>query len=356
MTKKKRSVKDAAAEAAKEQEPDSAEVAHMKAEIRRLHRQLRKREGATDSMVSCVRDVLSDLAPTPIPKKPRASGKKSREYAVLHLSDFQAGAVSPNFNTEILRERVIDRMLPKVRKIIQARRTAARLDDIHVAIGGDQVDGSALRASHSWEVSETVMQQAMVTVPDLHIQILQDLLGYIPNIDVSSVRSNHGRSGPFKGDPNPASVNWCTVAAMATRDRMKEHIDSGRIRSFHVEVDDFMHVFKVGGSRIMSVHGHQFRGGGGFAGIPLYAIARLVAKWSISLPPEEQFDVLLCGHFHQNVQWTFGPKQIYVNGSPQTGSAFVKEVLGSENRPTQRLLIFNDDLPYPIADHILFLD
>ena len=347
--------KKSLAEVAEEKGPDPAEVQHLKAEIRRLHKKLNRQQGSTEAMVSSVVSILSDLPPVPIPPKPKASRKKQREYALLHLSDFQAGAASPNFNTEILRERIIDRMLPKVRKIIEARRSAARLDDIHIALGGDQVDGSNLRANQAWEVCEDVMQQSMVTAPEIQVQAIQDVMSYFPNVEVSSVAGNHGRSGPFKRDANPDRVNWDNVCAMATKQRLQPHIDKGRLK-FHVEVDDFMHVFQIGGARVMSVHGHQFRGGGGFAGIPLYAIARLVAKWAISLPPEQQFDIVIMGHFHQSVQWTFGPKQIYINGSPQTGSAFVKEVIGSENRPAQRLLIFNDELPYPIADHILYLD
>lgn len=350
---KKKTLAEAAAEAAPTADP--AEIQHLKSEIRRLHKRLNRQQGATDAMVSSVEAVLSDLPPVPIPPKPKPSRKKRKEYALLHLSDFQAGAMSHDFNTEVLRERIVDRMLPKVRKIIEARRSAAKLDKIHIALGGDQVDGSNLRANQAWEVCEDVMTQAMVTAPELQVQVIQDVMSYFPEVEVSSVAGNHGRSGPLKRDPNPSSVNWDNVCSLATRDRLRQHIDGKRLK-FHVEVDDFMHVFQIGGARVMSVHGHQFRGGGGFAGIPLYAIARLVAKWAISLPPEQQFDVVIMGHFHQSVQWTFGPKQIYINGSPQTGSAFVKEVIGSENRPAQRLMIFDDSLPYPIADHILYLD
>jgi hypothetical protein len=349
----KKSVADFADETMPEVEP--ADVQALKRELRRLHREARRRDGRTQLIVDHIREVLEGSPPPQAPRKPAKSRKARKEYALLHLSDWQTGARTTTFDTEVLREMIEERLVPKVRKIVEARRSSAALDEIHIVLGGDQVDGSGMRANHPWEVTEHVLTQSMETCPRITANMVLGMMDLFPEVHVHAIRGNHGRSGPRKADPNPSSVNWDTVASMAAKLMLGPLVDGKRL-TFDVEVEDFLVNFRCGGARVMAVHGDQFSGSGGFAGLPLYAITRMLAKWALNLDADGEFDALIFGHFHVPASGMFGPKSWYLNGSTQTDSPFARERIGSTNVPCQRLLIFGEDSPRAIADHLVWLD
>jgi len=352
VSKKKRSVKDAAAEAAKEEVP--ADVDELRREVKRLHREARQRQGRTQLIIDHVAAGLEAHTAPVAPPRPKRGRRKRRESHLLHLSDWQTGACTPTFDTQVQREMVLDVMLPKLRKIHATRAEAASVDEIHVVLGGDQVDGSGMRSNHPWEVTETVLTQAMETCPRLTVEVVLALMDLYPKVHVHAIRGNHGRSGPRKADPNPESVNWDTVANMAARLMLGDLVDDDRL-SFHVEIEDFVTTFACGGAIVATVHGDQFRGTGGFAGLPYYSIAAKVAKWSLNQVFDEDFDVLLFGHYHVPAAGMFGPKQWYLNGSLQTDSPFAREKIGATNRACQRFQVYDPDHNYPIVDHLLWL-
>lgn len=327
-----------------------AEIGYLKKENRRLNRMQRQQSGLTATVVEAVRSVLEDMPPPKLPPRPRASRKARVEQAVLHMSDWQIGSLTEDFDTSIARERLNDCLIPKVRTLVEARRSTAKLDVCTVILGGDMVDGSGMRANHAWEVDSTVLEQALYSCPRMMADLVLAMMDLFPTVKVDCVRGNHGRSGP-KSDPNPKTVNWDTAACRAAELMLKDLIDGERL-SFHVEVENFYRILEIGQTKLLSVHGDQFRGSGGFAGIPLYGISKKMAHWSQSLA---EWDVLMFGHFHSPTYGNFGTKQWYMNGTLQTGSPYALEELGMSSRPAQRLLIFDEDRG-PIADHVIWLD
>lgn len=352
MSKKKKTVKEAAAEASKDEIP--ADVEELRREVKRLHREARKRDGRTQLIVDHIAAGLEGYAPPKAPPRPKRGRKKRRESHLLHLSDWQTGARTTTFDTGVQREMVLDVMMPKVKKLHEVRSAAASVDEIHVVLGGDQVDGSGMRSNHPWEVTETVLTQSMETCPRLTVEVILALMDLYPRVHVHAIRGNHGRSGPRKADPNPETVNWDTVASMAARLMLGDLVDGDRL-TFDIEVEDFVTVFPCGGASVAVVHGDQFRGSGGFAGLPYYSIAAKVAKWSLNQVFEDDFDVLLFGHYHVPAAGMFGPKQWYLNGSLQTDSPFAREKIGATNRACQRFQVYDPEHPYPVADHLLWL-
>lgn len=331
--------------------------AALKQQLKNLNARLRRRRGNTELLVNEMRDAVADLPPPAPPKRPAPSRKKREEIAVLHLSDWQIGAIGTGtpdevFNLQVARERILERMLPKVSKIIEARRSGARVNRLIVLWAGDNVDGSNLRADHPWNVESTVMEQACRDCPALLRDLMLALMEMFPSIEVWAVPGNHGRSGSFKGDANPKTVNWDTVATQTFVALMGDLVDGKRL-TVHICDDGFVQVVPVGEKKILNLHGHQFSGGGGMVGLPLYGMAKGMAKWSAS--GAYDFDYMFMGHFHIPYRGTFGAFEFFVNGSIQTGSEYVRDTIKDKGRPAQRLVMF-DPVRGPISDCILYLD
>lgn len=327
-----------------------AEIAYLKKENARLIRKQRTAAGLTATVEEAVRSVLEDAPPPAIPRRPKASRKSRTEYAVLHASDWQIGSLTEDFDTEVARERLSQRLIPTVRKLVEGRRHGAKLDTLHLFFGGDMVDGSGMRANHAWEVDSTVLEQALYSCPRMMADLVLAMMDLFRTVKVECVRGNHGRSGP-KSDPNPKTVNWDTAANRTCELMLKEAIDGDRL-SFHVEVESFYRIVDVGQTKVLLIHGDQFRGSGGFAGIPYYSVTKKMAHWANSLA---EWDCLLFGHYHAPAFGTFGTRTWWLNGTLQTGSPYALEELGMSARPAQRLLIFDEERG-PICDHTIWLD
>ena len=170
--------------------------------------------------------------------------------------------------------------------------------------------------------------------------------------DIQCVRGNHGRIGPTKGNSDPKSVNWDTVASETARLKMGELVDDKRLK-WHTEVESFYTVVPVFDTGILFLHGDQFRGSGGFAGLPAYSIAKKMARWADSIP--SKWDIMLMGHYHNPTMMTMGSRQVYINGTLKSGGEWELEELAMATRPAQRILVVTEAHGV-IADQVMWLE
>ena len=331
---------------------DSAEITALRREIKRLQRQLRKNNGATALMVGAVQEALLDVSPVEVPPKPKLSRKSQSEIAVLHLSDWQIGSATESFDSATARDRIHQQLIPKIHRIVEDRRKAASINEVVILVGGDMVDGSAMRANQPWEVDSTALEQAIYACPTLISEVVSSMASLFPRVRVYSVRGNHGRIGPHKGNADPKSVNWDTVASEVARTQLGNLIDGERV-SWVTEVEGFYRVIDVGSTGLLLIHGDQFRGSGGFAGIPVYAIVKKMARWADSLP--HSWSVMMMGHYHNPTALTIGSRLCYINGTLKSGGEWELEELAMSTRPAQRIQ-FWDEVRGPIADQVLWLE
>ncbi len=327
-----------------------AELVFLRKDARRRDLVEQKRVGLHAKLCNEVRETLKGFETPEIPPRPALSRKKRKEIAVVHLSDWQWAAKTEDFNQEVARQRLEDQLLPKVRKIIAMRRHAASVDECHVFLGGDLVDGSALRANQSWDVEAHVMHQALRGVAPCAVRIILALMDIFPRVRVVSVPGNHGRVGK-KGGPDPDSINWDTVAAIGAEMMLGDAVDGKRL-TFHVE-EGWHSIISVGKSNVLLIHGDEFPGGGGIAGVPVTGITARMLKWADSLPP---WDTMLLGHFHSPSSGTLSEgRRWFLNGTLLTNSEWAIRWIGHASRASQRLLIFDEERGV-IADHVLWLN
>ncbi len=348
MGAKKKKATKAVAEAVAE----SAEMESLRREIRRLQRKLRVNSGNTAMMTSAVNDALVDVGVPAVPRRRAKSRKVRAEVAVLHLSDWQIGCTTEDFDTAIARDRIHQQLLPRVRQIVETRRSGAAIDELVLLVGGDMVDGSSMRANQPWEVESTAMEQALYACPSLIAETVLDMAELFPKVRVYGVRGNHGRIGPHKGNADPKSVNWDTVASEVARTQLGDLVDGERV-TWWTEVETFYIQIDIAGTGLLLIHGDQFRGGGGFAGIPVYSIVKKMARWADSLDGE--WSVLMLGHYHNPTQLTVGSRLCYVNGTLKSKGEWELEELAMSTRPAQRLQFWAPGKG-PIVDQVIWLD
>lgn len=328
------------------------ELRALRDENRTLRRKVKRALGGTAVAVSTVRQALEENPPripaTPRPRAPRKS-KRRNLHLLVHASDWQVGASGPEYGTDKARE-AVHLLEHKLGRLVDDVYGVDRFLSARLVFGGDNVDGSGKRPGHAWDVDSDVMTQATKDCPELMAYLFRGLASRFRNLHAYSVRGNHGNEGG-KRSLNPNRVNWDTVAAETTKLLVGDLLDDRT--TFDIEVEGWYQIIEVGRTRLLSVHGDQFRGSGGFAGIPFYSVASKMAKWAEAIP--EPWDALVFGHFHVPAVGTFGRRQWYLNGSTMPANPWAMETLAATNRPAQRALIIHEERGI-IADHVIHLD
>jgi hypothetical protein len=350
MSKRKRSAvreflsKEAASESA----------AELRAQVRVLERQVRGLRTKEATIIEAVRQALAESPPRlsapPAPKRSRSG--KYEEIAVLHVSDTQCGKITRSYDTTVCEERVLA-CVEKTAYIADLRRSIARIDELHLYLGGDMVEGEEIFPHQAHEIDSSVFEQAVVNFPRIAVKAILAALSRFPRVKVFTVAGNHGRNGPRHTRAHP-KTNWDNVAYEVTRALLLGSKENPRTElasrlDFRI-ADEFWIVDRVFDWGNLMVHGHQI--GGGFAGFPWYGAGKKAWGWIDTI--EEKWDNLLFGHFHTAAMATLNMRRFYANGTTESDNTFAKEQLAACGDPCQRLL-FMDAKHGVVSDTLLYL-
>jgi len=326
--------------------PESPADVLLREENARLRKRLFARTGVADLIAEQVRELYADVKPIKLPPPPKQTARvKDEEVAVLHVSDLQIGKVTPTYDVEIAKGRLLE-LARRTCACIDAHRAHAKVTDLRVYLGGDLVEGESIFAGQAFEISEGVGLQAMKSTPDGLEAMLLILAQHVDRLHVLSVSGNHGRSAPRSIGSAPQS-NWDHVSAVILRERMR-HVDTARI-TWDIP-DNWYATDDVLGWTNLITHGDLIRGG--FAGFPFYGVGKKMAGWSDSIP--KHWDNLLFGHFHQMASGRVNTRAYYANGTLESDNSFARAELAACGIPMQRLLFMNERHGV-IADRPIYL-
>lgn len=327
-------------------------------EIRDLQRRNDALERALDryrSGTRIIQETLKEIFSTPVkleaPPRPAISRKKEKEIAVLHISDTQLGKWTETYSMKVARKRLL-RLAEKTVRITELRRNSAAVDEIHVYLGGDLVEGEDIFPHQAHLITAPLLEQAVREGPQIFVEVILYLLRHFPKVRVLCVPGNHGRNSK---QAHPAT-NWDTVCAdfircalLGTEDHPRKEF-AGRLE---IEVSTTFYLIDrlPGGWGNLLVHGHQIRGG--FAGFPFYGTGRKMGGWADSI--DEAWDYLWHGHFHTYGSLVINHRLWLANGTTESDNEFALEQIASRNQPCQRLSFFNSEKGL-IADHQVFLE
>jgi hypothetical protein len=315
----------------------SDELARVKAERDRLARELYATKHKHADYLGAVQDAVEramgriDIPAVRYPYQPSKENLKREEYAVALLSDLQTGKLTPDYNSEVARDRVM-RYAQKVVQLADIQRLHHPVRHVVVPMLGDMVEGVDIFPGQQWLIDSTLYDQLFNTTPALLADFVRYLLGNFETVTVYAVDGNHGRigrRGQFGPMDNADRMLYRILALlMQAEPRFKLHMtDPQGERNWY-------QVMELGNYSAMLIHGDQIRGHSGF---PWYGLGKKVHGWGSGGIPEQFGDVFM-GHWHQLARIPLNQKSVWVNGSTESTNTYASENLAAQSQPSQWLL------------------
>lgn len=323
------------------------EVAELKRLNDRLQRQLyevkHKRADYLGTVRQAVEDCISTISlppvPAPVPLIPRGgTPQRQHEYAVALLSDLQTGKITPDYNSEVARERVRE----YARKVIEL----SRIQELHhpvrhcvVPLLGDVVEGVDIFPGQQWLIDSTLYAQVFNTTPVILAEFCRALLTHFDTVTVYAVDGNHGRIGR-KGQYGPednADKMVYRILDLLMQGEPRFHMvmrDPAGERNWYLKME-------LGAYSALLIHGDQIRGQMGF---PWYGLGKKVQGWgSGALGADSGFQDVFMGHWHQLARIPLNQRTVWVNGSTESTNTYAAENLAAQSEPSQWLLFVDPD-------------
>lgn len=316
------------------------ELARVKRERDRLARQLHevkhKQADYLATVEEAVRDSIGRIEIAPVPLADYAGRDEALvdgEYAVALLSDLQTGKITPDYNTEVCRERVA----AYAEKVIEL----AKIQELHhpvrhcvVPMLGDMVEGVDIFPGQQWLIDSTLYDQLLNTTPVIIVDFVRRLLTHFDTVTVYAVDGNHGRIGR-KGNFGPADNADRMVYRIVDLMLRDEPRFAMYMRDPHGERNWYLKM-DLGAYSALLIHGDQIRGHSGF---PWYGLGKKVQGWgSGALGADSGFLDVFMGHYHQLARVPLNHRAVWVNGSTESTNTYAAESLAAQSEPAQWLL------------------
>lgn len=307
---------------------------------RQLHEVKHRQADYLATVEEAVRDSIEriEIAPVPLPAAYSLTPPAGDEYAVALLSDLQTGKITPDYNSDVCRERV----MKYADKVIEL----AKIQELHhpvrhcvVAMLGDMVEGVDIFPGQQWLIDSTLYDQVFNTTPVIIVDFVRRLLTHFDTVTAFAADGNHGRigrKGTFGPDDNADRMVY-RVVEMMLRDepRFALHMRDPRgERNWYLKMD-------LGAYSALLIHGDQIRGHSGF---PWYGLGKKVQGWgSGALGADSGFQDVFMGHWHQLARIPLNHRAVWVNGSTESTNTYAAENLAAQSEPMQWLLFVDPE-------------
>lgn len=327
----------------------------VRAALDRALRQLDKAKATREELVEAVyraaKDAASALVIPPVPKPERDRRKGREEVAVAVLSDWQLGKKTPTYGSEICEQRV-QRYAEKVARLATIQRADHPVREVRVWLLGDLVEGELIFPGQAHRIDASLYRQVAVDGPRILGDFLRRMLASFDRVHVTAVIGNHGAiGGPVRREMHPES-NSDTMLYRITEQIVRDPRLTWNIADPSGERGWYA-IDEIGTFRSLLFHGDQIRGG--FAGFPLYGLAKKVWGWQSGAIPEP-FTHAALGHWHTPDSKVLNHTVIWVNGSTESDNTYAAEQLAASGRPCQWLLFVDGEKGRATAEYRVWLD
>jgi hypothetical protein len=281
--------------------------------------------------------------PKILPPKPD-SRRKGEEWAVPFACDWHMGAHTPDFNIEVVRQRVA-KYARKIIELAEIQRADHPVRRCRVWALGDLVAGERVFPGQEWEIDSSLIEQVVGEGMAVFRDFLLTLTQAFETVEVVCVPGNHGRMAP-RHSPFSPDVNADRLLYLVTQQAL------AKVPSviFTVARADergtgIMLIDTIGKYRTLLTHGDLFRGSGGFAGLPFYSYsAKMLKLRDMQLSGEmDPFDDVAIGHWHRCGTIPVGSGVVRLGGTLLTWDPFSRETLAAATRPQQMLLFVHPE-------------
>lgn len=326
----------------------------LRQENERLRRLIKRRDSIEDIICRTIGEAYIDPPSFKIPEPPKLLTPKGVdvEIAVLHYSDAQIGKVTPTYNTSVAEDRLM-KLIQKTIQITNVRRTSAKIEEIHLYLGGDIVEGEQIFEHQPHEIDSSVFEQSIKAGSEMIVRAILLLLKNFKKVKVICVPGNHGRNGKYGGGGHK-DTNWDSVCYATVRRILlgSPSFPRNELKGRLVFEDDYnwYAVDRIFDWGCLVVHGDQISGG--TAGFPLNGANKKAWGWIDSI--DQPWDFLFFGHFHTYASFTLNKRIVLANGTTESDNAYAQEQLAATGWPCQRLCFFNKKHGL-ISDNQVFL-
>lgn len=300
-----------------------------------LHEVKHKRADYIAAVHEATTEAIGRIKLSPVPKPLKAAKRKGRpEVAVALLSDLQTGKVTPDYNSDVARERVM-RYARKIVRITNIQRMDHPVNHCVVPLLGDLVEGCDIFPGQQYLLDSTLYRQVFESTPSIIVDFLQYLLANFDTVTVEAVQGNHGRigrKGVFGPEDNAdRMVHRLISMLMREEPRITFNLaDPAGERAWYK-------VMHIGNYSAMLIHGDQIKASMGY---PFYGYGKKIHAWA-SGGISEPFKDLMAGHFHQIASIPFNHRTLWQNGSTESTNTYAQEFLAAQS-PAAQWLLFCD--------------
>ena len=256
-------------------EAESQEIRDLKADNLRLLKQLekakRKKEDLIDAIYQAVSTNLRTWNKPKIPKPRTHKRTKDAEVAVAVLSDIQLAKVTPDYNTLVAEERVIE-YANKIVELTNVQRSAHPVNKCVVLAAGDIVEGELIFPGQTHLIDASLYNQVTIDGPRILTQFFDILLANFNEVEVHWVIGNHGSlGGRARKDYHPDSNADRMLGKIMSMIYEKENRISWTIPDSTGD-NHWFDIADVGeGCKFFVWHGDNVRGHSGF---PWYGLVK----------------------------------------------------------------------------------
>jgi len=323
-------------------EPDVEDSSvFLRSENRRLAKLAEKYKNVKSEAVVSVYQAAFDAFSTfelPKIKAPTLKSNKqtSPEVAVAVFADWQMGKVTASYNTQVLEKR-IELYTEKLLEITEIQRLHHNVDELHVWLLGDIVEGEEIFAGQSHLLDSGLYRQVGVNGPRILSKFLITALEKFKRVHVLGVIGNHGAVGGKMRKQHDPETNmdrllYKIVELMFDKeDRITFNIPDGRGERNWYAIDN------IGDYSSLLIHGDQLPSPAQY-----YGYYKKVMGWKDGAIPEHFNDVFM-GHYHQQFKMTIGSSILRVSGSPESSNTYAQEYFSSMSRPCQHLMFIHPE-------------
>ena len=171
----------------------------IRSENRRLAKLAEKNKNVKEEAILAVYeaayDAFSNFELPPVKVKSITGSKRGApETAVAVLGDWQLGKITPTYNSDVLAQRM-DQYAEKLIEITDIQRTHHNVDNLHVWLLGDIVEGEEIFPGQSHLIDSGLYRQVGINGPEILGNFLRTALENFKHVHVTGVIGNHGAVG-----------------------------------------------------------------------------------------------------------------------------------------------------------------
>ena len=319
----------------------SSTIDYLRSENKRLARAADKHKNVKNEAVNAIYRAAYDAfanASIVVPERKdiRRMGHGDPEVAVAVFADWQLGKVTPDYNSDVLAQRM-ELYTQKMLDIVEIQRADHPVDTLHVWLLGDIVEGEEIFPGQSHLLDSGIYRQVGVNGPEILTKFLATALQHFSKINVTGVIGNHGSVGGrnrkmYDPESNMDRLLYRIVNLIFKNEpRINFNIPDGRGERHWYAID------RIGTYSSLLIHGDQMPSPSAFQ-----AYYRKVMGWKDGAIPEEFEDVFM-GHYHQQAKMTIGTSTLRISGSPESTNTYAQEYFNSMSRPSQHLMFVHPE-------------